>query len=445
MLLWSLPQREVRHVLAGHGAAVLGCAFSPDATLLASAGADGSLRLWRCADGAPLQVLRDGGAAWSRCAFTPDGRALIAAAADGRLLRWDVGSGVATHGYVGHTGAVNDCAVAADGTLLASAADDGSLRLWRLDVPAGGALPAPLRAASSAFATAPGLLVDARPDGALALRDAQGEELRTLPAEGVGLVLSCALTADARLIATGGADGAVALWSTLHATRVARLSTHRGAVNACAFDASGGLLASASADRTLRLSDLQDRTRRITFVAHRDAVTACAFSPDGRLLVSGGVDGTLRRWRVPQEGDALWEAWFAGSERLAAEAAEARLAMLEFGEHARAVNQLAFAPDGSFLASTSNDGSVRLWHWPDGRERQVLLGHRSGVNGCAVHPSGRWIASVADDGGIRLWQVGGGTVAAMVVDGALTQCGWLDDERLAVAGACGLYLLRWSP
>jgi WD40 repeat protein len=445
VLLWSLPQQEVRHVLAGHGAAVLGCAFSPDGTLLASAGADGSLRLWRCADGAPLQVLRDRGAAWSRCTFTPDGRALIAAAADGRLLRWDVASGVATHGYVGHTGAVNDCAVSADGALLASAADDGSLRLWRLDVPADCALPAPLRAASSAFATAPGLLVVARPDGTLVLCDSAENELRQWPPEVAGAVNGCALSPDTGMLVLGGADGTLALWGTLQTRLVARLAAHRGAVNACAFDAAGALLASASADRTLRLTDLQDRTRRITFVAHRDAVTACAFSPDGRLLVSGSVDGTLRRWRVPLEGDALWEAWFAGRDRLAGEAAEARLAMLEFGEHARAVNQLAFAPDGSFLASASNDGSLRLWHWPDGRERQVLLGHRSGVNGCAVHPSGRWIASVADDGGIRLWQVGGGTVAAMVVDGALTQCGWLDDERLAVAGACGLYLLRWSP
>ncbi|MBX3606974.1 MAG: TIR domain-containing protein [Piscinibacter sp.] len=443
VVLWDLAGQRAQRVLSGHTAAVNGCAFAPDGSLLASAGADGTLRVWQRSDGAAVHVLTGGGPAWSRCAFTPDGRALIGAAADGRLLRWDLDSGACTHAYVGHTGAVNDCAVAADGRLLASAGDDGSLRLWQLDLPAEAAAGRLLRASGGAFSAGAGLIAGTRADGALALHDAQGEELRVLSAASIGPALCCALAGDARLLATGGADGAVALWNTLSARPVARLSTHRGAVNACAFDPGATLLASASADRSLRLADLQDRTHRITFVAHADAVTACAFGPDGQHLVSGSVDGTLRRWRVPPPGDALWEAWFAGSGRVAAEVAEQRLALLEFGEHAKAVNQLAFAPDGSFLASASNDGSLRLWHWPDGRERQVLLGHHAEVNGCAVHPGGRWIASVADDGGVRIWQVGGGCLAALIVDGPLTACAWLDETRLAAAGACGLYLLQW--
>jgi WD40 repeat protein len=73
--------------------------------------------------------------------------------------------------------------------------------------------------------------------------------------------------------------------------------------------------------------------------------------------------------------------------------------------HTDEVNSCAFSPDGTLLATASNDRTVRLWHVPDGAPRTVLTGHTSWVEKCAFSPDGTLLATASRDGTIRLWHV----------------------------------------
>ncbi|OXV05129.1 hypothetical protein Egran_07103 [Elaphomyces granulatus] len=67
------------------------------------------------------------------------------------------------------------------------------------------------------------------------------------------------------------------------------------------------------------------------------------------------------------------------------------------------VRSIAWSPDGWYLASGSDDSSIRVWRMPDGTRRHTLAGHTDHISCVTWEPSGAIIASASYDNTIRLW------------------------------------------
>ena len=72
---------------------------------------------------------------------------------------------------------------------------------------------------------------------------------------------------------------------------------------------------------------------------------------------------------------------------------------------------MAIAPDGTWLASAGDDGTVRIWDPATGQQRATLTGHAGPVTAVAIAPDGTWLASAGDDGSVRIWDPATGAAA----------------------------------
>jgi WD40 repeat protein/predicted Ser/Thr protein kinase len=231
-------------------------AFSPDGVTLGTGEMDGTVRLYRVADGTLLRIIQVGGRTPCDLAFSPDGAMLASGSDDNSVRVWRTSDGALLHRMMGHTNSVDSVAFSPDGRIVASGSDDNTIRLW-------GAA-----------------------DGAL-IRTLQGHTER---------VTGLAFSPDGATLGSGSYDHSVRLWRVADGALIRTLQVDTVIFERVAFSPDGTVLASGGAKESgggiVRLWRVADgavlRTLESGAVGQ---VIGVAFSPDGASLVSYGYGG----------------------------------------------------------------------------------------------------------------------------------------------------------
>jgi len=75
--------------------------------------------------------------------------------------------------------------------------------------------------------------------------------------------------------------------------------------------------------------------------------------------------------------------------------------------HRDAVGAVVWSPDGSLLATSSKDGTVRIWDGASHRHLHTITAHEGGIRAAVFDQLGRVLATGGQDGTVKLWQVDG--------------------------------------
>jgi WD40 repeat protein len=396
--LWDIATgRETRKPLGRKGP-VWGVAFSPDGRL-ASAHQDGNVRLWDTESGQELVTLHGHAGAVYAVAVSPDGNHVASASADKTVRVWHLPTGQETLRLIGHTGPVRSVVFSPDGKRLATAGEDRTVRLWDA---AGGQNPRTIEGHTAevygvAFSADGNYLASASWDQTVIVWDAAtGRKLRTIAAH-TAKVFGVVFSPDGRL-ASASQNAKVQVWDAATGQEILPLQRPTGRFSSVAFSPDGRRLAGASTDGTVRIWDMALRQQALILDEYGKGVLDVAFSPDGHRVASAGGDPTVRLWDAAAGGDPTVRLWDATTGDQ----------ILTLQGHTGPVTSVAFRPDGKHLASASWDGTVRLWDVATGQGILTLRGHTDGALGVVYSPDGRRLASTGHDGTVRVWDAATG-------------------------------------
>ena len=297
---------------------------------------------------------------------------------------------------LGHMNSVYCCCFAADGSRVVTGSWDRRVRVW--DADSGERLRVFDEHADAVLSASPGpgtLVVTASwANEALVWDVATGDVLVALRSHAAA-VNGVAWSSDGRRVVTASEDRTAKVWDAATGEELATLRghdarKHRGDLWGCDVSSDGARAATASSDETAKLFDAATGACLRTFSGHGDRVTACAFSPDGSRLATSSWDGVGK----------IWDA--ATGACLHTLAGHAPPADANQATHGR-LESVAFAPDGSRVATTSWDRTARVWDAATGARLETLAGHFETVYCCAFAPDGARLVTGAEDRTARVW------------------------------------------
>jgi WD40 repeat protein/serine/threonine protein kinase len=382
-IVWKLAADRAKPILtlSGHDAAVSGVDFSPDGSRLTTSSGDGAVRVWDITSGG-------GGQEWPTLpgagglAYSPDGSLIAIGSEEGDVHVYESATGKQSLLLQGHEGRVNAIAFNPSGSMLATAGMvDGTARIWNAE--SGTELVAIDLARSLEPSAPPADRCGLHPHGLRQVFDVVfGPNGTTLTTGGwfwpSSTIIWDPATGELQRILDQGPNAQEQWGRAVDVSPEGKLVAGEGQNIVFVWAVGNGHL----------VAQIQER--------HVDAL---AFSPDGRRLVTGSLEGGVNVWeaRTGRHLDSL-----TGN----------------LGQ----VLDLAISPDGAKLATSSSDGTVRLWGLRTGQQILTLAGGVAGEVGAeskfcfrrdrgasagmggklAFSPDGTRLAYTAADGTVRV-------------------------------------------
>ncbi len=392
-------------------------AFSPDESLIATAGDDGVARLFRTADGVEIAEFKGHTSYIHSLDFSPNGKLLVTGGGDRSVIVWEIASGRQFQRMFGHTSYVYDVAFSPDGKSVASCGWDRSVRIW--DVATGNQardIPIGSNAWALAFSPDNRWLAVGTSEGLLRVYDAVSDSIdRELPGK-PGTDLSLVISKDNSLAISCFPGGAVHVWDVASGALRAWCAVDGGYV-ASAVSTDGQVIARCSKSNCVMLDPRTGRELR-RYPGDFDCFTA-SLSEDGSILCTVGSVVTLwdtktgrllHRFPSPRNAYRLTLSPDATRLVVASEQLETWLYDVSHGHRlipleglTGKLQNITFGQDGVTLVGSGE--TVKLWDSRTGKLKLSLPDLDVGYMAAAVTRDNTRLFYCTKFGQMRIWDL----------------------------------------
>jgi WD40 repeat protein len=444
-------------------------ALSPDASLLLTAQAGGSVRAWDVAEGVEAYAIEGDGDPVSAAAVSPGNRLYAWATTRGQLHVNKASGDELYHLAPDGNYSIDALTFSPDGKQIACggggvlcilAADSGR-EIHRIDAHGDGVT-------CLAYTPDGGLLVSGGYDSCIRVWDVRSGREKVPTDDNRGRIL-VALSADGNRLATAGVNQPIRCWDANNGKETRSLDLGGDYASASVLLSPDGGRLTALTDKLLRSWDL-DTGRELRRLYLRGDLRQGLLSPDGRAVVGRTAAANLFLYRVPEErpvpvprgSEAVFRYGVSPDGSRAATLAnsgEVRLLEAATGKEFRRfkvpsrVFHFAFTPDNGLLATLSvrsqkEQDTQRIGRWvtENGASLPPFQGDQGEPATLTVSPDGKTLATGDDNGVVRLWELATGKPRGVLKGhrGGIVALAFSGDGRRLASGSKDTTALLWD-
>jgi WD40 repeat protein/basic membrane lipoprotein Med (substrate-binding protein (PBP1-ABC) superfamily)/DNA-binding SARP family transcriptional activator/energy-coupling factor transporter ATP-binding protein EcfA2 len=406
----SLQVSRLEMVIAAHTSGIREIKFSPDGERLVSVGKDRDLKIWDTRSGEMLNSVQATNADITSVTYSPGGEYIATTDHDLTVKFWDSQTLTQVKSFEGHDSSLLALAFSPDGESLVTSSSSMVENIFVWDIATnqkiaelgdhGLQVTAPIR-----FDPENKWIAAATTVGEVIIWDATTyDEILRFGKEG-SLYVGLAISPNGRWMAashstTISEEGYVSIWDLSEFPRVGELDTfyaHADLILGLEFSPDGKRLATGSLDGTAKIWDASTGRELLLLSGHTDGVMDIAFHPSGENLATASMDGTIRIWNISQSQEFL--SFPTGG----------------------AGGRIAFSPDGTLLVGGSigieiddgistGIGVVHAWNLETGQEPVLFSDdhHHRAIEVVAFNPDGSQLASGDGNASLKIWDIDSG-------------------------------------